>query len=102
MRALPASVVALPLIYGALSTFAPESDPEVRARETEQPMTDEERFGLIRSLMAVVFGQGGGRDSRVPEQVPQIAGWVKGAQRLGVPDLPLFPPLATACTPVSR
>ena len=43
MRALPASVVALPLIYGALSTFAPESDPEVRARETEQQMTDEER-----------------------------------------------------------
>ena len=52
--------------------------------------------------MVVVFGQGGGRDSRVPEHVQPIAGLVKGAPRLGVPDLPLFPPLATACTPVSR
>src|SRR5262249_32271020 len=35
-----------------------------------------------------VFGKGGGaRDPRVPEDVPQIAGWVKGVPRLGVPDL---------------
>jgi beta-glucosidase len=51
-------------------------------------MTDDERFGLIHSYMVVVFGAGGGkRDARVPENVPQIAGWVKGVPRLGVPDL---------------
>ncbi|MGD9537317.1 MAG: beta-glucosidase [Alphaproteobacteria bacterium] len=51
-------------------------------------MTDDERFGLIRSYMVVVFGKdGGARDPRVPENVPQIAGWVQGVPRLGVPDL---------------
>ncbi|MES1022003.1 glycoside hydrolase family 3 C-terminal domain-containing protein [Gloeocapsa sp. BRSZ] len=51
-------------------------------------MTDDERFGLIHSLMVVVFtGEGGRRDPRVPKDVPQIAGWVKGVPRLGVPDL---------------
>src|SRR5262245_39122624 len=63
---------------------------ERRARETEEKMTDEERFGLIHSLMVFVleakdFSQK--RDPRVPEYVPQIAGWVKGVPRLGVPDL---------------
>ena len=88
MRALLASVLALPLLIGGAEAFAQDSKAEIRARETEQRMTDEERFGLIRSLMVVVFGQGGGtRDPRVPESVPQIAGWVKGVPRLGVPDL---------------
>jgi beta-glucosidase len=67
---------------------AQDSSPEERARMAEQQMTDDERFGLIRSLMVVVFGRGGsGREPRVPEGVPQIAGWVKGVPRLGVPDL---------------
>jgi beta-glucosidase len=65
-------------------------DPEVRARDVEQQMTDEERFGLVHNLMVFVldstdFSQK--RDARVPAYVPQIAGWVKGVPRLGVPDL---------------
>ena len=60
--------------------------PEVRARETEQLMTDDERFEMIYSLMPVVFPTGQ-REPRVPEDVPQLAGWSKGVKRLGVPDL---------------
>jgi beta-glucosidase len=61
---------------------------EERARETEAEMTDDERFALISSLMVVVFAAGGGaRDDRVPPEVPQIAGYVEGVPRLGVPPL---------------
>jgi beta-glucosidase len=81
-------LAVLPLFFCGADALAQASDPDVRARETEQQMTDEERFGLLRSYMVVVFGQGGGsRDPRVPDNVPQIAGWVKGVPRLGVPDL---------------
>src|SRR5262245_4190283 len=58
-------------------------DPDEREREVESQLTDEERFSLLFSLMVVVFG--GARDPRVPGDVPQIAGWVPGVQRLGVP-----------------
>src|SRR5262245_45219883 len=82
----------VPLIIGAVSTaaFAQGASPEARAIATEQKMTDDERFGMIYSLMVYVlsakdFSQK--RDPRVPESVPQIAGWVKGVPRLGVPDL---------------
>jgi beta-glucosidase len=71
--------------------LAQESSPDARARETEQQMTDDERFGLIHSRMVFVlkedFSQE--RDKRVPADVPQTAGWVKGVPRLGVPDLVL-------------
>jgi beta-glucosidase len=60
--------------------------PDERARQTEAQMTDDERFGLIHSLMIIVFTTGK-RDERVPADVPQIAGWVKGVPRLGVPNL---------------
>jgi hypothetical protein len=56
------------------------------ARETEAQMTDDERFGMIHSLMIIVFTTGK-RDERVPADVPQLAGWVKGVPRLGVPNL---------------
>src|SRR5262245_9244704 len=66
------------------------ADAMARARATEAQLTDDERFGLIHSLMVSVlnakdFSQK--RDPRVPAHVPQIAGWVKGVPRLGVPDL---------------
>lgn len=65
------------------------SEAEQRAISTEQKMTDEERFGLIQSLMVMVLKPdfSSERDQRVPESVPQLAGWVKGVPRLGVPDL---------------
>jgi beta-glucosidase len=61
------------------------ADPDARAREVEAQLTDDERFSLLFSLMVVVFG--GARDPRVPVDVPQIAGWVPGVERLGVPAL---------------
>lgn len=82
------TLVSLVALAGAQPARAQESPAEARARTTEQQMTDDERFGLLRSYMVVVFGRDGGkRDPRVPESVPQIAGWVKGVPRLGVPDL---------------
>src|SRR5262245_52098204 len=52
------------------------ADAAARARATEAQLTDDERFGLIHSLMVSVleakdFSQK--RDPRVPEHVPQIA-----------------------------
>jgi beta-glucosidase len=76
-----------------LSTVAPvmaqEPSAEARAHATEQQMTNDERFGLIHSLMVFVLKPDftSERDTRVPPNVPQIAGWVKGVPRLGVPDL---------------
>jgi beta-glucosidase len=82
------ALLILPTLAASPIALAQESSAEARALETEQQMTDDERFGLIHSYMVVVFGAGGGtRDPRVPENVPQIAGWVEGVPRLGVPDL---------------
>jgi beta-glucosidase len=77
--------LALSLIAPAIA-LAQESSADARARATEQQMTDDERFGLIHSLMIIVFTTGK-RDDRVPADVPQIAGWIKGVPRLGVPNL---------------
>ena len=72
----------------ATSAATQGRSPDERARETESQMTDDERFSLIYSLMPVIFTPAGGiRDKRVPDDVPQIAGWVSGVKRLGVPDL---------------
>ena len=64
---------------------AADSPADEKARAVEAQMTDEERFSLLYSLMVVVFG--GGREPRVPADVPQIAGYVQGIERLGVPAL---------------
>src|SRR5262245_60719897 len=76
------------LLVGVCSSLAHAQDrsPEQRAREVEAQMTDDERFGLIHNLMVFVldptdFSQR--RDPRVPNDVPQIAGWVRGVPRLG-------------------
>lgn len=90
-RPLAALLALLILLNLAASpiTLAQEPSPEVRARATEAQMTDDERFGLIHSLMVFVLKPdfSSARDPRVPADVPQTAGWVKGVPRLGVPDL---------------
>jgi beta-glucosidase len=55
-----------------------------RARETEEQMTDDERFSLLVSVMGVndVVTE---RDERIPEGTPMSAGYVPGVERLGVP-----------------
>ena len=62
------------------------SDPDVRAREVEAQLTDDERFSLLVGVM------GAGelwpvRDERIPPDVPMSAGYVPGIPRLGVPAL---------------
>jgi beta-glucosidase len=63
-----------------------QTDPDVRAEETERQMTDEERFSLLVSVMgANIFNPV--RDERIPDGVPMSAGYVPGVPRLGVPAL---------------
>ena len=63
-----------------------DSSADVRAWETEQQMTDEERFSLLVSVMGTnpVLPV---RDERIPAGVPMSAGYVPGVPRLGVPAL---------------
>jgi beta-glucosidase len=63
-----------------------ETSADVRARETEAQMTDEERFSLLVSVMGTndVIQV---RDERIPADVPMSAGYVPGVPRLGVPAL---------------
>jgi beta-glucosidase len=61
-------------------------DADIRAREIENQMTDDERFSLLVGVM------GAGelwplRDERIPPGVPMSAGYVPGIPRLGVPAL---------------
>ncbi len=86
IRPLFLTTSALLLAATPDALLAQELSPDERARQVEARMTDDERFGLVWSLMIVVFTTGK-RDERVPADVPQIAGWVKGVPRLGVPDL---------------
>jgi beta-glucosidase len=59
-----------------------------RARETEQKMTDDERFSLIISLLGPVPSLGVPRDKRIPESMKNTsAGYTPGIARLGIPAL---------------
>ena len=69
-------------------TVSPGTGADHRAVETERQMTDEERSGLISSLIVVVCG--GSREPPVPADVLQIAGPGVGLPRLRVP-APLIP-----------
>ncbi len=62
------------------------NDPDLRAREAEAQLTDDERFSLLVGVM------GAGdlwplRDPRIPPDVPMSAGYVPGIARLGLPAL---------------
>jgi beta-glucosidase len=85
-RPLVFILLALLTVATPSVTLAQGASADERARQTEVQMTDDERFGLIHSLMVIVFTTGK-RDERVPADVPQVAGWVKGVPRLGVPNL---------------
>src|SRR5262245_39242912 len=67
---------------------AQDTPPDERARETEQKMTDDERFSLIISLIGPVPSLGVPRDKRIPESVKNTsAGYTPGIPRLGIPAL---------------
>src|SRR5262250_1761047 len=69
------------------TSSAAELSPDDRARETEQRMTDDERFSLIISLIGAVPSIGVPRDRRIPEGDNMSAGYTPGIPRLGVPAL---------------
>ena len=72
----------------AASTRLPDSSADDRARETEEKMTDDERFALIVSLIGAVPSIGMPRDKRIPEDVNNMsAGYTAGVPRLGIPAL---------------
>src|SRR5262245_17269898 len=62
------------------------SAADVRAREIEEQMTDDERFALLVSVMGTnpVLPV---KDPRIPDGVAMSAGYVPGVARLGVPAL---------------
>src|SRR5499427_11011385 len=62
------------------------SSADARARQTEQQMTDDERFSLLISVMGAL-PLNPVRDERIPEGTPMSAGYVPGVPRLGIPAL---------------
>jgi beta-glucosidase len=59
---------------------------DVRAREVEEQLTDDERFSLIVSLIGALPRIGVPRDDRIPEDVTNMsAGYTPGVPRLGIP-----------------
>jgi beta-glucosidase len=63
-----------------------DSTPDERARDTEQKMTDDERFSLIISLLGPASIVP--RDARIPADVKNVsAGYTSGVPRLGIPAL---------------
>src|SRR5262245_34080856 len=65
-----------------------ETAADLRAREVEEEMTDDERFSLIISLLGAVPSLGVPRDERIPDDVTNIsAGYTPGVPRLGIPAL---------------
>ena len=69
----------------ATQSTSSELSPDERARDTEQRMTDDERFSLIISLIGAVPSIGVPRDRRIPEGVNMSAGYTPGIPRLGIP-----------------
>jgi hypothetical protein len=63
------------------------SPADVRAREIEERMTDDERFSLLVSVMGENPVVPLARDERIPEGTPMSAGYTPGVPRLGIPAL---------------
>jgi|KBSMisStaDraftv2_1062788.scaffolds.fasta_scaffold02633_8 beta-glucosidase len=80
----PAAIAA---VCGLAITAAATSrmvSPDIRAWEVERRMTDDERFGMLYSLMPIDF-RTKQPDPRVPKDAPRGAGYVRGVPRLGIP-----------------
>jgi beta-glucosidase len=64
------------------------TDPDIRARATEQKMTDDERFSLLISILGYVPGGALPPDPRIPGDLKNpSAGYTPGIPRLGIPAL---------------
>jgi len=80
----PAATIAGLAIAAVMATRW--ASPDIRAWETERRMTDDERFGMLYSLMPI-DSHTGKPDPRVPSEAPRGAGYVRGVPRLGIPAL---------------
>ena len=64
-----------------------QAPADVRAREVEEQLTDDERFSLVISLSGAARFFGGVRDLRHPEAAALTVGYTSGVPRLGIPAL---------------
>ncbi|MFN8203007.1 MAG: glycoside hydrolase family 3 C-terminal domain-containing protein [Solirubrobacteraceae bacterium] len=71
----------------AVEANAAAAAADVRAREVEEHLTDEERFSLIIGVMGQLPGFVPERDERIPEGTKMSAAYTSGVPRLGVPAL---------------
>lgn len=63
---------------------APTQDspaPDVRAREVEEQMTDDERFSMVISVLGAVPLIGVVSDKRIPEGTAMSAGYIRPESR---------------------
>jgi beta-glucosidase len=67
-------------------TSAQDTAADVRAREVEEQMTDDERFSVLISV-AGSSTVAPTHDARFPEDVPMCTSYTPGVPRLGVPAL---------------
>jgi beta-glucosidase len=69
-----------------IGATAQVSSPDERARQTEQQMTDDERFSMLISIAGpnTILPV---RDKRIPEGTAMSAGYTPGVPRLGIPAL---------------
>ncbi|MCW3161699.1 glycoside hydrolase family 3 protein [Chryseobacterium oryctis] len=79
-------VICIFLLHN-LAIHAQQKSPDQRAKETEQKMTDDERFSLITSLVGYVPSLGIPKDSRIPDDISMSAGYTPGIPRLGIPNI---------------
>ncbi len=79
-------ILLLTLHLPAHEAAAQDASADVRARETEQRMTDDERFSLLYTLVPRASEK---REGRVPADIPYSAAYGSGVPRLGVPALRL-------------
>jgi beta-glucosidase len=63
------------------------SAADVRAREIEEQLTDDERFSLVIGVMGQIPSFTPVRDERIPEGTLMSAAYTAGVERLGVPAL---------------
>jgi beta-glucosidase len=75
------------MAQGTRSAATQDSPADVRAREVEEQMTDDERFSLVVSVMGENPVIPLARDERIPEGTPMSSGYTSGVPRLGVPAL---------------
>lgn len=84
IRPLAAATLGVLAVTAAAAAW--RASPDIRAWELERKMTDDERFGMLYSLMPITFPDRK-PDPRVPPDAPRGAGYVRGVPRLGVPAL---------------